>query len=87
MLSIRSLLLAILPFTSILGVNAAPGQPFLINVNNSTAIIGNDLWNVTLGPQYGKKLFYKGADRVGRAVGHYVSYSESRNHRLICLHT
>jgi len=44
-------------------------------IDNSTAVIGNDLWNVTLGPQYGKKLYYKNVDRVGRAVGHYVSYS------------
>lgn len=62
-----------------LHVIAAPqkhGQPYLVNVDNETAIIGNDLWNATIGRQYGTKLFYKGKDRVGEAVGHYVSYSK-----------
>lgn len=52
------------------------GEPFLIKVNNETAIIGNDLWNATIGRQYGTKLMYKGVDLVGNAVGHYVSYSQ-----------
>lgn len=56
---------------------ATAGDPFLIAVDNQTHIIGNDLWNVTIGPKYGTKLFYKGVDLVGKAVGHYVSYSGS----------
>lgn len=55
---------------------AAAGEPFLITVDNQTHIIGNDIWNVTIGPRYGTKLFYKGVDLVGKAVGHYVSYSK-----------
>lgn len=50
--------------------------PFLQKVDDTTHIIGNDLWNVTIGRQYGVKLYYKGKDLVGDAVGHYVSYSE-----------
>lgn len=58
------------------GPSKRPSQPFLINVDNETAIIGNDFWNVTVGRQYATKLFYKGVDLVGDAVGHYVSYSK-----------
>ncbi|KAF3904960.1 hypothetical protein ABW20_dc0110632 [Dactylellina cionopaga] len=54
---------------------SAPGKPFLIKVNDETAIIGNDYWNVTVGRQYGTKLFYKNVDLVKDAVGHYVSYN------------
>lgn len=60
-------------------VQAVPphhGQPFLVNIDNETAIIGNDYWNATIGRQYGTKLFYEGKDRVSDAVGHYVSYSK-----------
>ncbi|EPS36158.1 hypothetical protein H072_10252 [Dactylellina haptotyla CBS 200.50] len=52
-----------------------PGKPFLVKVNNETAIIGNDFWNVTIGRQYGTKLYYKNVDLVKQAVGHYVSYA------------
>lgn len=62
--------------TGVLSKPVSPGQPFLINVDNETAIIGNDIWNVTVGRQYAKKLFYKGVDLVGNATGHYVSYSK-----------
>lgn len=57
--------------------------PFLKQVDNSTWIIGNELWNVTQGQTYGTKLYYKGQDCVGEAVGHYVSYSKLT---LILLH-
>jgi rhamnogalacturonan endolyase len=52
-------------------------DPFLITIDNQNHIIGNDIWNVTVGPKYGTKLFYKGIDLVGNATGHYVSYSKS----------
>jgi rhamnogalacturonan endolyase len=52
------------------------GQPFLKTVDNHTHIIGNDIWNLTIGEHFGTKLWYKGVDLVGNASGHYVSYSE-----------
>jgi rhamnogalacturonan endolyase len=63
---------------------AAPAEPraakpksFLKDLGNSTWVIGNDIWNMTQGRQYGVKLWYKGKDRVGPiATGHYVSYSK-----------
>ncbi|KAF1978961.1 rhamnogalacturonate lyase-like protein [Bimuria novae-zelandiae CBS 107.79] len=62
---------------------AAPAEPraakpksFLKDLGNSTWIIGNGIWNMTQGRQYGVKLMYKGKDRVGpTATGHYVSYN------------
>jgi rhamnogalacturonan endolyase len=56
-------------------VKKSKSDGFLTQIDNSTWIIGNKLWNVTQGRQYATKLMYKGKDRVGRAVGHYVSYS------------
>ncbi|KAF2680473.1 polysaccharide lyase family 4 protein [Lentithecium fluviatile CBS 122367] len=50
-------------------------KSFLKEVGNSTWVIGNAKWNVTQGRQYATKLWYKGKDRVGQAVGHYVSYN------------
>ncbi|KAL5402395.1 hypothetical protein PMIN03_010711 [Paraphaeosphaeria minitans] len=63
--------------------SAAPAEPstqklksFLKDLGNSKWVIGNDIWNMTQGPRYGVKLWYKGKDRVGpTAAGHYVSYS------------
>ena len=52
-------------------------KSFFKEVGNSTWVIGNDVWNVTQNLQYATKLWYKGKDRVGQAVGHYVSYSKS----------
>jgi hypothetical protein len=49
--------------------------PFFQEINATTHVIGNDIWNITIGRQYGVKLFYKNKDIVGPAVGHYVSYS------------
>jgi len=57
--------------------NAKP-KSFLKELGNSTWVIGNARWNTTQGRQYAKKLWYKGKDRVGAAVGHYVSYSMFR---------
>jgi rhamnogalacturonan endolyase len=51
-------------------------RPFLTQLDTQTWIIGNELWNLTQGHQYGVKLFYKDRDCVGDAVGHYVSYSK-----------
>ncbi|KAF2635194.1 rhamnogalacturonate lyase-like protein [Massarina eburnea CBS 473.64] len=50
-------------------------KSFLTEVGNSTWVLGNEIWNVTQGRQYANKLWYKGKDRVGQAVGHYVSYN------------
>lgn len=58
-------------------IGAHAKGPFLQKIDDTTHVIGNDLWNVTIGRQYGVKLFHKDRDLVGDAVGHYVSYSES----------
>lgn len=50
--------------------------PFLQILNETHSIIGNDLWNITQGPTFATKLFYKDHDCIGDAVGHYVSYSK-----------
>lgn len=50
-------------------------KSFLKELGNSTWVIGNEIWNVTQNRQYANKLWYNGKDRVGNAVGHYVSYS------------
>jgi rhamnogalacturonan endolyase len=56
---------------------AAKPKSFLQDLGNSTWVIGNGIWNMTQGRQYGVKLWYKGKDRVGpTATGHYVSYSK-----------
>lgn len=57
------------------GVVSAATGPFLTAVDSQTWIIGNEIWNMTQGPKYGVKLYYKDHDCVGNAVGHYVSYS------------
>ncbi|KAF2227768.1 polysaccharide lyase family 4, domain III-domain-containing protein [Elsinoe ampelina] len=53
--------------------------PFLTQLNTTTWVIGNDLWNMTQNEKYGTKLWYKGKDLVGNAVGHYTSYNGARN--------
>ncbi|KAF9895165.1 hypothetical protein FE257_000067 [Aspergillus nanangensis] len=58
-----------------LAAGAHAKGPFLQKINDTAHVIGNDLWNVTIGQQYGVKLFYKNQDLVGDAVGHYVSYN------------
>lgn len=48
--------------------------PFLTQIDNQTWVFGNDLWNVTQGPNYATKLFstiLPGQDLVGSAYGHY----------------
>ncbi|KAL6707622.1 hypothetical protein ACN47E_003972 [Coniothyrium glycines] len=67
--------LAALAVAAPLEERAKKPKSFLKEVGNSTWVLGNDVWNVTQNRQYANKLFYKGADRVGNAVGHYVSYN------------
>lgn len=84
--SILSLLASSLSLSSLSNAaptaSSPPGDPFLVKIDNETAIIGNDLWNVTVGRQYATELHYSalpGVDLVGNASGHYVSYS-TRTH-------
>jgi hypothetical protein len=67
----------VLFLTAVIQVQAKDSSkgPFLQTLGPQEHIIGNDIWNVTIGPIYGTKLFYKNKDLVGNAVGHYVSYS------------
>jgi rhamnogalacturonan endolyase len=71
--------------------NAAPANkgsaPFLTPIGNQTWVIGNDVWNMTQGPQFGVKLYYKGRDCVGDAWGHYVSYSMFSDAGVYCTNT
>jgi rhamnogalacturonan endolyase len=53
-------------------------KSFLKELGNSTWVLGNGIWNVTQNRQYADQLWSKGKDRVGDAVGHYVSYSMYR---------
>ncbi|KAB2570481.1 Rhamnogalacturonate lyase [Lasiodiplodia theobromae] len=53
--------------------------PFLKQLNGTTWVIGNDHWNLTQNAKYGTKLYWKGKDLVGDAVGHYVSYNGAAN--------
>jgi rhamnogalacturonan endolyase len=68
-------------------VNALPSKPasgpFLTQVDNSTWVLGNEIWNVTQQQIYGVKLMYKEKDCVGEAVGHYVSYSMCKPSSII----
>lgn len=50
-------------------------KSFLTDLGNQTWVLGNEIWNVTQNKVYANELWYKGADRVGNAAGHYVSYS------------
>jgi rhamnogalacturonan endolyase len=74
------ILALVLAVTSVFANSRLPGDdpsnPFLIKIDDETHIIGNDIWNVTIGRTYGKKLYYKGVELVGRSTGHYVSYSQ-----------
>ncbi|KAF2715454.1 polysaccharide lyase family 4 protein [Pleomassaria siparia CBS 279.74] len=61
--------------TTPISPTAPTTKSFLKQIDNSTWIIGNGLWNVTQNKQYATKLWYKEKDLVGKAVGHYVSYN------------
>lgn len=67
--------LAALTVASPVEGRAKKPKSFLKELGNSTWVLGNEIWNVTQNRQYANKLYFKGADRVGKAVGHYVSYS------------
>ncbi|ORY65174.1 polysaccharide lyase family 4, domain III-domain-containing protein [Pseudomassariella vexata] len=53
--------------------------PFLEQIDDTTWVVGNDLWNLTQGAFYATKLFHRGQDLVGSAVGHYVGYDGEDN--------
>ena len=62
-------------------VASEPVKPFLIPRTSTTGwVIGNGLWNITIGDVYGKKLYYGGRDLIGDAVGHYAGYGEIHFH-------
>ncbi len=71
---LKSLLSCVLPFF-FSAASAGPSGPFFLQLNDTEHVIGNDIWNITIGPTFGTKLYYKGKDIVGNAVGHYSSYS------------
>jgi rhamnogalacturonan endolyase len=50
-------------------------KPFLITLSNTTHVIGNSIWNVTIVGGFGRKLYYKDSELVGRSTGHYASLS------------
>lgn len=53
---------------------AAAKGPFLTQTGTQTWVFGNDLWNVTQGPNYATNLYSTlvGQDLVGTAYGHYT---------------
>ncbi|KAF1940090.1 rhamnogalacturonate lyase-like protein, partial [Clathrospora elynae] len=75
MSALKLLGLAALAVAAPLEERAKKPKSFLKEIGNSTWVLGNEIWNVTQNRQYANKLMYKGADRVGDAVGHYVSYN------------
>ena len=58
-------------------VAGSVASPFLKQTDNSTWVFGNDLFNVTQGPVYATKVYYRGHELVGPAVGHYMGYGRS----------
>lgn len=78
------LFLAALALGAPLEDRAKKPQSFLIDLGNSTWVLGNAIWNVTQNRQYANQLYYRGADRVGDAVGHYVSYSTLSRFYQMC---
>jgi rhamnogalacturonan endolyase len=79
MVAIQFLGLAALAAAAPFEERAKEPKSFLKELGNSTWMLGNEIWNVTQNRQYANKLWYKGKDRVGNAVGHYVSYSTDRS--------
>jgi rhamnogalacturonan endolyase len=71
-------LFKILGFAALVAAAPSAKKPksFLKELGNSTWVLGNEIWNVTQHRQYANQLWYQGKDRVGEAVGHYVSYSK-----------
>jgi rhamnogalacturonan endolyase len=58
------------------GASVAVATPFLNQIDNSTWVFGNDLFNVTQGSVYATEIYYKGYELVGSAVGHYMGYGK-----------
>ena len=67
-------LLALLALTVEASTSTTSTGPFLQSLNETGWVIGNDLWNITIGSIYGKKLYYNGRDLIGNATGHYQGY-------------
>ncbi|KAH6715751.1 polysaccharide lyase family 4, domain III-domain-containing protein [Leptodontidium sp. MPI-SDFR-AT-0119] len=61
-------------FLGIIRLASAAG-PFFTSITATQHVLGNDIWNITVGTRYGTRLYYKGRDLVGKAAGHYVSHS------------
>ena len=62
-------------------IASEPIKPFLLPRTSTTGwVIGNGLWNITIGDVYGKRLFYGGRDLIGDAVGHYSGYGVTPFH-------
>ncbi|KAM0815909.1 putative Polysaccharide lyase family 4, domain III-domain-containing protein [Seiridium cardinale] len=60
-------------------VSVALATPFLDQIDNSTWVFGNDLFNVTQESVYATKVYYKGYELVGSAAGHYMGYDGENN--------
>jgi rhamnogalacturonan endolyase len=71
-------LLSVICLTGIDPISAS--RPFFLRLNDAERVIGNHLWNITIGPTYRAKLFFKDRDMVRNAQGHYLSYSWSPFH-------
>ncbi|KAJ1548955.1 hypothetical protein HK405_012384 [Cladochytrium tenue] len=50
-------------------------QPFLTQISSNSWVLGNDLWNATIGPTYGKPIYFNNREIVGEAVGHYAGFN------------
>ncbi|EFX06471.1 rhamnogalacturonate lyase [Grosmannia clavigera kw1407] len=66
------------------GLAAAAG-PFLKQINESAWVFGNDLWNLTQGPVFANKLFYKSEDLVKSYLGHYSGWGKSNSEDVLWL--
>ncbi|KAE8151460.1 polysaccharide lyase family 4, domain III-domain-containing protein [Aspergillus avenaceus] len=59
-----------------LALPSGDDAPFLEVVDSSKAIVGNSVWNATVGPNYAKPIYYNGKEIVGSAKGQYYSYAQ-----------
>ncbi|KAK7186884.1 rhamnogalacturonate lyase [Paraphaeosphaeria sporulosa] len=58
---------------------ASARGPFLQQINSTSWIFGNDIWNLTQGQTYATNLQYQGSDAVKGAPGHYAGYDGESN--------
>ena len=65
--------------------SALAAGPFFQKLSSTDYILGNDIWNITVGRTHGRKLFYKDVDLVGIAAGVYVSHSQSLNNTSLSI--